>query len=325
MSKEEVSWSDSSNDFSGIHLIQLAKTPRGKLRRVTDSSLIASVRDEIEAMKTQIIELSSTNAEKRRECGKLEVDLGAVTQALNGNLALIEKSNHTLRGDNAEAEREIAEKQTLLERAKGIFTTLLDNGVDMTKDDSIDYEYFFRITGGKRLPTPRQNEKMDPYAYRIVHEIPRFKYCRDNRDFLDECRKLVREVQGTDSDEPQANDTSDYRELLDKLNHQYQIESAKIAAEVKALNVRKDELLKELDSLKTPKRVTYTDFSHFTTPRSIKAMASPVRRDFHRNMLDQEPCPMTSCFRTPNKDSRAGERKLVFVQSTGRPGGVNRP
>ena len=59
-------------------------------------------------MKSEIIELSSTNAAKGFECGKLEVDLGVVTQALNGNLSLVEKSNQALRQENAAAEREIA-------------------------------------------------------------------------------------------------------------------------------------------------------------------------------------------------------------------------
>ena len=310
MTADEVSWSDSSDDFSGIKLIEKARTPRGRAK--TDAHLIASVRDEIEAMKSEIIELSSANAAKGFECGKLEVDLGVVTQALNGNLSLVEKSNHALRQENAAAEREIAEKQALLERAKDIFKTLVANGVDMTQDDTVDYEYFFSLIGGKPPPVARQSEKMDPYVYRIVREIPQFKHCRDNQDFLGECRKLIHELRGNEKDDVEPGDNADYNELMERISRQYQVESAKIAAEVKALNVKKDEILQELDSLRTPKRVTFTCVPRLATPHGIKMMAAQAPTEPHRSMLDEEIHAARSYARTPSQVRRDAAGNPVF-------------
>ena len=299
--KSKVTGNRSFDDLFSLPFVVHARTPQFK--RKLDVESVSSVRDAVDSMRSEIIELSALNASKQRECQQLEGDLGAVTRALNGNFGLVQHSNQMLQKENQELEQEIAEKQELLDTAKEMFMRLTSNGTDLRESHVIDYDYFYEILGQEiEAAMEEYQERIDSRAYQVIQQFPYFRDCRTNRDFLDRCRALVRAVEEKKRHRMDDESELDYQIQIEKLKRKFHDENVKIAIEMNALQERREAMLKN----KSPQQSRRSS--------ELDGSPSPIRCGSARPELE----PLTqlqSCLKEPGTPRQDSGRRIVFAQN----------
>ena len=300
-----LSGNRSLDDLLSLPFVVHARTPQPK-RRADDASFV-SVREAIDTMRSEIIELAVLNASKQQECHQLEGDLGAVTDALNGNFSLVQQSNEILETDNKDLEKEISEKQELLETAKDLFLSLTASGIDLRENELIDYDYFYELLGEEIDDALRDaHGRMDSRAAEVVQQFPYFKECRTDDQFLDMCRTLVRAVAEKERNDEDEASESDYDRLTEKLKQKFQDENAKISIEIRALRQRREAILQNKDAGLRSSSSVYA--------RRAQGCPSPIKRPSEKPII--EPLtPIQSCLKDPGTPRQNSGRRIVFTQN----------
>lgn len=119
-SENEIFTDDSSSMSSPTSFIKKSKTPQPIRKQPIVPNDLSSLRAEIKRLSNRVMVISIKNSDVRNRCNKHELDLEAITKALNNNINDTSEVVYELEEENERLRQLIESKQNLIDKIRFI-------------------------------------------------------------------------------------------------------------------------------------------------------------------------------------------------------------